>query len=172
MRWDGVNRTKRNEPLTLDALSFGILVHETLQTAVSTLEANGGFGKAKVDAVNKVVEDAVVAVASRWEAQQAVPAPIIWRNALDSTRKVSTAALTYHPDPLPNQKSWTEVPFGMPDVRGVTIFPGIHRTRLKSQIQGSSFRARSTAWIFQVTIAMHELSTTRPAALTRIWPTS
>ena len=90
-------------------------MHETLQTAVSTLEANGSFGKAKVDAVNKAVEEAVVAVASRWETEQAVPPPIIWRNALDSTRKVSTTALTYHIDPLPNQKSWTEVSFGMPD---------------------------------------------------------
>src|SRR4029077_1104328 len=70
-----------DEPLTLDALSFGLLVHETLQTAVSALETNGGFGKAKVDAVNKAVEEAVVAVASRWEAEQAVPPPIIWRNA-------------------------------------------------------------------------------------------
>jgi len=52
-----------------------------------------------------------------------VPPPIIWRNALDSTRKVSTTALTYHPDPLPNQKSWTEVPFGMPDGRGRNDLP-------------------------------------------------
>src|SRR5262245_7556003 len=104
-----------DEPLTLDALSFGTLVHETLRIAVSTLEANGSFGRANVDAVNKVVEDAVVAVASRWEAQQAVPTPIIWRNALTSTLKVSAAALTYHIDPLHNQKSWTEVSFGMPD---------------------------------------------------------
>ena len=54
-------------PLTLDALAFGNLVHETLQTAVSTLEANGTFGKATVDAVNKAVEEAVVPWASQWE---------------------------------------------------------------------------------------------------------
>jgi hypothetical protein len=112
-----------DEPLTLDALAFGNLVHETLQTAVSTLEANGGLGKAKGDAINKAVADAVVAVASRWETEQAVPPPIIWRNALDSTRQVSTTALTYQPDPLPNQKSWTEVPFGMPDGRGRNDLP-------------------------------------------------
>ena len=112
-----------DEPLTLDALAFGILVHETLQTAVSALEANGGLGKAKGDAINKAIADAVVAVASRWETEQAVPPPIIWRNALDSTRKVSTTALTYQPDPLPNQKSWTEVPFGIPDGRGRNDLP-------------------------------------------------
>jgi hypothetical protein len=32
------------EPLMLDALAFGNLVHEILQTAVNTLESNGGFG--------------------------------------------------------------------------------------------------------------------------------
>jgi PD-(D/E)XK nuclease superfamily len=35
------------EPLTLDALAFGILVHEILQTAVSALETDGGFGSAE-----------------------------------------------------------------------------------------------------------------------------
>jgi hypothetical protein len=49
------------EPLTLDALAFGILVHEILQTAVSTLEADGGFGRAETQAVEKAVESAVAA---------------------------------------------------------------------------------------------------------------
>jgi ATP-dependent exoDNAse (exonuclease V) beta subunit len=112
-----------DEPLTFDALAFGILVHETLQTAVSMLEANGGFGKAKADQIRKAVEEALVAVASRWETEQAVPPPIIWCSAIDSIRKVSIAALTYPTDPLPNQKSWTEVPFGMPDARGRNDLP-------------------------------------------------
>jgi hypothetical protein len=104
-----------DEPLTLDALSFGILVHETLQTAVGTLEADSGFGKADLQAIHKAVEDAVAAVALRWEAEQAVPPPIIWRNTLATTRQVSARALTYSLDPLPDQRSWTEVPFGVAD---------------------------------------------------------
>jgi hypothetical protein len=100
------------EPLTLDALAFGILVHEILQTAVSTLEADGGFGQAEPQAVQKAVGNAVAAVASRWESDQPVPPPIIWRNALESTREVSARALTYDLDPMPNQKSWAEIPFG------------------------------------------------------------
>ena len=111
------------EPLTLDALAFGILVHEILQTAVSTLEVNGGFGKAKPQAIEKAVGDAVGAVASRWESEQPVPPPIIWRNALDSTREVSARALTYRLDPMPNQKSWTEIPFGMPDRKARNDLP-------------------------------------------------
>jgi hypothetical protein len=111
------------EPLTLDALAFGILVHEILQTAVSSLEANGGFGKAKPQAVEKAIGDAVAAVASRWENEQPVPPPIIWRNALDSTREVSVRALTYRLDPMPNQRSWTEIPFGAPDRKARNDLP-------------------------------------------------
>ena len=100
------------EPLTLDALAFGILVHEILQTAVTTLEANGGFGKAKPEAIDSAVGEAVAAASARWQSEQPVPPPIIWRNTLDSAREVSATALSYRLDSLPSQRSWTEIPFG------------------------------------------------------------
>ena len=111
------------EPLTLDALGFGNLVHEILQTAVSALEANGGFGKAKPQAIENAVGEAVATAAARWESEQPVPPPIIWRNTLDSTREVSARALTYRLDPLPSQKSWTEIPFGTPDRKARNDLP-------------------------------------------------
>jgi hypothetical protein len=111
------------EPLTLDALAFGILVHEILQIAVSTLEANGGFGKAEPWVVEKAIGQAVAGAASRWESEQPVPPPVVWRNALDSTREASLTALTYRLDPLPNQKSWTEIPFGTPDRKARNDLP-------------------------------------------------
>jgi PD-(D/E)XK nuclease superfamily len=49
--------------------------------------------------------------------------PIVWRNALDSTREASVRALTYRLDPLPNQKSWTEIPFGTPDRKARNDLP-------------------------------------------------
>ena len=104
-----------DEPLTLDPLGFGSLVHETLETAVSALETNGGFGSAESVAIEKAVEAAAKAVARRWEAEQAVPPAIIWQNTLALVSKLSSKALAYRLDPLPNQRSWTEVPFGMPD---------------------------------------------------------
>lgn len=112
-----------DEPLSVDPLTFGVLVHETLQLAVGTLESNGGFGKAKLDDVIKAIEDAVRVTGAQWEAEQPVPPPIIWRNALQATCKVATAALTYRLDRLPNQTSWTELPFGMPDDRGRNELP-------------------------------------------------
>ncbi|MET4765225.1 PD-(D/E)XK nuclease family protein [Bradyrhizobium ottawaense] len=112
-----------DEPFSVDPLTFGVLVHETLQLAVGTLESNGGFGKAKSDDVIKAIEDAVRATGAQWETEQPVPPPIIWHNALQATCKVATAALTYRLDRLPNQKSWTELPFGMPDDRGRNDLP-------------------------------------------------
>lgn len=112
-----------DEPLTLDALSLGILVHEVLQTAVSALETNGGFGRAKLRAIEKAVEVALGAVVSNWESEQPVPPPIIWRKTLESTREISVRALTYRLDPMPNQKSWTEIPFGTSDRKARNDFP-------------------------------------------------
>ncbi len=112
-----------DEPLTLDALALGIIIHETLQIAVSALEANRGFGTAEPQDIEKAIEDAIAAVRLRWETEQAVPPPIIWHSTLDLARKLSSKALTYALDPLPNQRSWTEVPFGMPDHEGRNDLP-------------------------------------------------
>ncbi|WP_245286563.1 PD-(D/E)XK nuclease family protein [Bradyrhizobium sp. ARR65] len=112
-----------DEPFSVDPLTFGVLVHETLQIAVATLESNGGFGKANSDEVTKATEKAVRMTAARWETEQPVPPPIIWRNALQATLKVATAALSYRLDRLPNQKSWTEIPFGMADGRDRSQLP-------------------------------------------------
>ena len=112
-----------DEPLTLDALAFGNLVHEILQTAVSKLESDRGFGSATAEAISKAVEWAVGVVAGRWETGQPVPPPVIWRKALDSVCAVSTAALTYPLDALPDRRTWTEVPFGTGDAEGRNDLP-------------------------------------------------
>jgi hypothetical protein len=112
-----------DEPLTLDALAFGNLVHAVLQTAVSKLESDGGFGNATADAIGKAVEWAVGVVAGRWETAQPVPPPIIWRKALGSIGAVATAALTHPLGALPDQRTWTEVPFGTGDAEGRNDLP-------------------------------------------------
>jgi hypothetical protein len=111
------------EPITLDALAFGLLVHEILESTVSALEANGGFGNAEREVIEKAVASAVATVASRWENERPVPPPVIWRKTLDFTRKLSVEALTYSLDPMPGQKSWTEIPFGVPDKKARQDLP-------------------------------------------------
>ncbi|SIO57586.1 PD-(D/E)XK nuclease superfamily protein [Bradyrhizobium erythrophlei] len=112
-----------DEPFSLDPQGFGVLVHETLQVAVTALELGGGFAAAGLDAITTAIGDAVRVTASRWEAGQPVPPPLIWRNALDLTRRIATTALTCHLESLPDQRSWTEIPFGSADGRGRTDLP-------------------------------------------------
>ena len=100
------------EPLTLDALTFGGLVHGVLEQAVNILEANGGFGRADATRIEQAVAEATAAIADAWEREQPVPPLVIWRSALERAKGLALVALTYPLEPLPKQKSWTEVPFG------------------------------------------------------------
>ena len=100
------------EPLTLDALTFGGLVHGVLEQAVNILEANGGFGRADATRIEQAVAEATSAIADAWEREQPVPPLVIWRSALERAKGLALVALTYPLEPLPKQKSWTEVPFG------------------------------------------------------------
>lgn len=103
------------EPLTLDPMAFGNLIHSVLQEAVNSLEAVGGFGRASSTKREKAVVDALASVAGAWEREQPTPPPIIWRAALENAKSVALAALAYPLKPLPGQKSWTEIPFGRQD---------------------------------------------------------
>lgn len=102
------------EPLTLDALAFGNLVHAILERAVNDLEANSGLGGATPAAVEKAVAEATKAIAGYWEGEQPIPPQIIWRQTQQRAEKLALSALTHPLDPLPGQRSWTEIPFGTP----------------------------------------------------------
>ena len=102
------------EPLLLDALAFGNLLHATLEAAVNQLVAThrGGLGTADAAAILHALDMALGAVATDWELQYPVPPPVIWRRKLQDIRSLATAALTFREDPLPDQRSWAEIPFG------------------------------------------------------------
>src|SRR6202012_3219670 len=57
------------EPFSVDPLTCGLLVHETLQIAVGTLEANGGLGTSTPVDIGKAINEAVCATAAQWEAE-------------------------------------------------------------------------------------------------------
>ena len=103
------------EPIALDPLAFGGLVHGVLERAVNILEKKGGLGRATQTEIQEAVAEAVSAVADTWEREQPVPPPIIWRSTRDRAEKVAVVALTYPFEPLHEQKSWTETPFGTLD---------------------------------------------------------
>jgi len=127
-RWQEPQESE--EPLLLDALAFGNLVHATLQKAVDHLEAAhpGGLGKAGAGAISDALDVSLDTVAADWERSAPVPPPVIWRRKLRNIRALALAALTFPEERLPDQQSWAEIPFGG-DPRAEALMPE-HRARL------------------------------------------
>jgi len=103
------------EPFVLDAMSFGNLVHGVLETAVNALESGDGLAKASTPQIEAAVDRAAAALAASWEAEQPVPPAVIWQQRLREARDLAVKVLAYPLERLPDQKSWTELPFGMAD---------------------------------------------------------
>ena len=101
-----------DEPLRVDGLAFGNLVHGLLRTAVDVLEAAGGLAAASSAQIDHAIERALASTITEWEREQPVPPGVIWRNAIERTRQTSLAALRYPLQAFNGQKSWTEIPFG------------------------------------------------------------
>ena len=100
------------EPLVLDALGIGDLVHMVLDRALRDLEAGGGLAAADAETVEAAVARAAQAVAGDWESERPVPPAVIWGRTLDDARLMAGRALTYDNDVLPGARAYGEVPFG------------------------------------------------------------
>jgi hypothetical protein len=100
------------EPLVLDALGIGDLVHMVLDRALRDLEAGGGLAAADAETVEAAVARAAQAVAGDWESERPVPPAVIWSRTLDDARVMAGRALTYGDDVLPGARAYGEVPFG------------------------------------------------------------
>jgi len=100
------------EPLVLDPLGLGNLVHMVLDRALRELEATGGLASADENAVEAAVARATHAVAADWESERPVPPAIIWARTLDDARFMAGRALSYRDGLLPGARSYGEVPFG------------------------------------------------------------
>ncbi|MBN8994765.1 MAG: PD-(D/E)XK nuclease family protein [Rhizobiales bacterium] len=100
------------EPLVLDALGIGDLVHLVLDHALRDLEAGGGLAAADAQTIEAAVARAAQAVAADWESERPVPPAVIWGRTLDDARMLASRALSYGDDLLPGARSYGEVPFG------------------------------------------------------------
>jgi hypothetical protein len=100
------------DPLVLDALGMGDLVHMTLNLALQKLEAAAGLAKSGDSQIATAVQDAAGEVASVWESDRAVPPAVIWRRTLDEARLLASRALSYNDERLPDARSYGEVSFG------------------------------------------------------------
>lgn len=103
------------EPLVLDALGIGDLVHLVLDRALRDLEAGGGLAAADAGTIEAAVARATQAVAGDWESERPVPPAVIWSRTLDDARVMAARALTYGDDVLPGARAYGEVPFGGSD---------------------------------------------------------
>jgi hypothetical protein len=111
-----------DEPLTLDALGFGNLLHEVLQEAVTLLEATRpkGLASASEEEIRQAIGNARNSVAARWAETLPVPPPIIWQRKCAEAADLAETALLHRDDPLPDQRSWAEISFGA-DRRNETL---------------------------------------------------
>jgi len=100
------------EPLMLDALATGDLIHLVLDRALRNLEAAGGLAAADPSAIETAVAEASAAVAAEWESERPIPPDVIWGRALRDARSLAGRALTYRDEHLPGSRSYGEVPFG------------------------------------------------------------
>lgn len=100
------------EPLVLDALGIGDLVHMVLDRALRDLEAAGGLASADTGTIEAAVAQAVQAVAADWESERPVPPAVIWGRTLDDARVMAGRALSYGDEVLPGARAYGEVPFG------------------------------------------------------------
>ena len=106
-----------DDPLMLDALAMGNLVHQVLERALRMLEADDGLAGASDRRIAAAVERAVAEVARDWEGQQAVPPPVIWRRTLDEVRALGTGALAFRDGNLADGRAYGEVPFGEAELK-------------------------------------------------------
>jgi hypothetical protein len=103
-----------DEPLTLDALAFGSLLHEILEDAVTQIELAqpGSFGRASRQEISEVIQTVAKTVDTRWNETRPIPPPAVWKRKLAEAAELALVALSHHDDPLPDERSWAEVPFG------------------------------------------------------------
>lgn len=100
------------EPLVLDSLASGDLIHLVLDSALSDLETSGGLASADITEIRRAVASAAARISENWEAERPIPPMVIWRRTLDEARVVSESALSYGNSHLPGTRSYSEVPFG------------------------------------------------------------
>ena len=111
------------EPLVLDALGIGDLVHMVLDRALRDLETGGGLASADAETVAAAVAQAARAVAADWESERPVPPAVIWGRTLDDARELAGRALTFGNGLLPGARAYGEVPFGGSNPKSVAETP-------------------------------------------------
>ena len=112
-----------DEPLVLDALQTGELIHLVLDRTLRNLEAAGGLASADEAAIQAAVDEVAGEVAAEWESERPVPPAVIWGRTLGEARDLAQQALAYDDDHLEGSRSFGEVPFGGSEPKSEAALP-------------------------------------------------
>jgi len=110
MGWRSPNSGE--EPLILDPVGFGNLVHEILDGALILLEAGVGMASSDLTLIEATINAATIEVATIWAREQTIPPALIWQRTLNEAKLLSYRALTFYAGQLTDMRSYGEVPFG------------------------------------------------------------
>lgn len=127
------------EPLVLDALQTGDLIHLVLDRTLRMLKPSGGLAVAATRTIEAAVAAASAEVASEWEAARPVPPDVIWGRTLADARSLSARALSYD-DHAPGTRSYGEVPFGGSEIKSDADLPW--DASVPVTIPGADFRVK------------------------------
>jgi hypothetical protein len=150
--WKPPSPLSQEEPLALDNLTYGILVHELLRETAASLESNGGFAATTPTQVESALAEAARRIALDWELAKPLPPSLLWQRTLTEARDIALSALTWPLPKLKDQKTYVEVPFGglegaegnAPwDRNALVAIPGLD-LKLRGKIDRLDLDAKST----------------------------
>ena len=109
LRWREPSDSAGEEPLTVDALQMGRLVHSILEDVVSQLEPAPGIERATEDQIAASVEAAAAKVARNWELETPLP-PLCRLGVRSSNGQVPTRSALSHsrfpPSPVGSRRTY------------------------------------------------------------------
>jgi hypothetical protein len=109
------------QPLSLDPLIFGELVHEVLRRTVDALEPDPGFVQSSHDQIEIALSAALAHIREQWPLERPVPPALLWGHTLDEAARRALRGLTTGRSFQQGTRSWTELQFGsvgVQDARG------------------------------------------------------
>lgn len=131
------------EPLQLDPVSFGDLVHELPRLAIERIEPTPSLVRAKPEEIDDALDAAANDVAERWPLNRAVPPRLLWLDTIEEAKRRARRGLTIDGRFGLGTRSFGEVPFGNPETQTERSDPwreddkvliGQFRVRLKGRI--------------------------------------
>jgi ATP-dependent helicase/DNAse subunit B len=100
------------QPMSLDPLRFGELVHEVLKRAVDKLESDAGFVQSSRDQIESALSAAIEHICEQWPLERPVPPALLWGHTLDEAARRALRGLTTGRSFQQGTRSWTELEFG------------------------------------------------------------